>query len=882
MSLATSYNGSRLNDRASRESNTIKPRVLDTPPDSIGHIREMSQLKHYEVIEKLGQGTFGVVQKAKRKSDGAIVAIKQLLNHSAKEGFPITAMREITILKRLSHNNILSILDMIFEEAKVSNNAEIVQNRGSFYTVSPYMSSDLVGLLENPNIKLELNQIKCIMQQLFTGIQYIHDNNYLHRDIKAANILIDQFGVLKIADFGLARVYHGSAPRLGMGPGGGEKSYTGLVVTRWYRPPEILLGERKYTTAVDIWGIGCVFAELFTGKPILVGKTDADQAKIVFELLGSPLTWADAAKLPHKTEYNSGLACTRTLESRFEKIMPIDAIKLLGGLLTLDPYKRFNALDALNHDFFKNEPIPLLPSQMPKFEESHEIDKERYKKMKDRSYPVSELKPPTEIQYDNHSEFHQDTVHSSFGGDRDRDNRYASGKSEYNYAGKLRYEQYGHKSQYDSGKLRHEQYGHKPQHDSGRLRHDQYDSYIPKAPAGDHRPDHPDHRGRNDYYDRGDYYDNPRLDRDRYDRWETRDNNSRDAPPKDLYVPSSTVSKIREVGETYLGKYDSYRKYGDRSRTESASKAVPSLPPKPSVASSLVSRSSFAPKVSSANAIKVSPREDKRVKVGSISVKEPGRDPMVSEKENVESKDEGKNVDQEPKSPNGKLSPKRPAGPRALETAQKLTPDTKVAPPKSIDAAKKEEAVKKEEAEKTEELVKKDEPSESIVDKSAEPLKKSGSLKKSDSTQSEPARTVTPVKKPESVKSSWGSEPMKNTKVGSISLAIPKARRATAAAAAAALASLRDKSASPGPSSRIAKRRLEALDPPVPVKRAREKSSNDSESELSDVDQDADLKGENETVFKDFVNKESLMKDGFWTLLMREKMLYNRYSQGKK
>lgn len=98
-------------------------------------------------------------------------------------------------------------------------------------------------------------------------------------------------------------------------------------------------------------GIGCVFAELFTGKPILVGKTDADQAKIVFELMGSPLTWPDAAKLPHKSEYNSGLACTRTLESRFEKIIPADGIKLLAGLLTLDPYKRFNALDALNHEF---------------------------------------------------------------------------------------------------------------------------------------------------------------------------------------------------------------------------------------------------------------------------------------------------------------------------------------------------------------------------------------------------------------------------------------------------------------------------------------------------------------------------------------------------
>lgn len=382
--MSQKYNhrdSSRDNDR-SRTPGT--ERIHDN--SFVDPIPEMSTLDQYHIIEKLGQGTFGVVQKARNKRTGALVAIKQLLNHLAKEGFPITAMREITILKQLDHRNILNIEDIIFGEPDVTNPTDVVTQRGSFYTVSPYMTSDLVGILENPDVKLELNEIKCIMMQLLQGTQYIHEQNFLHRDIKAANILIDNTGVLKIADFGLARMYHGDVPRLGMGPGGGKKDYTALVVTRWYRPPELLLGERKYTTAVDIWGIGCVFAELFIRKPILVGKSDAHQAQLIFELIGSPETWDGAAKLPNKTHFNIGLGRKRSLEGKFESLMPPSAVRLLSGLLTLDPYKRLNALDALNQEFFKIEPLPLRPEEMPQFGECHEIDKERFKKLRENNH----------------------------------------------------------------------------------------------------------------------------------------------------------------------------------------------------------------------------------------------------------------------------------------------------------------------------------------------------------------------------------------------------------------------------------------------------------------------------------------------------------------
>ncbi|OBA19866.1 Pkinase-domain-containing protein [Metschnikowia bicuspidata var. bicuspidata NRRL YB-4993] len=349
----------------------------------------MARLSQFEIIKKIGQGTFGVVQKARDRKLGKLVALKQLINHSAKEGFPITAMREITILKRLSHKNVLKIEGMIHEEPKTASPQDIISQRGVFYTVSPYMSSDLVGLLENPAIDLDLPTKKCILQQLLQGIDYVHQQRYLHRDIKAANILMDPTGVVKIADFGLARVYHGPIPLKGKGPGGGERNYTALVVTRWYRPPELLLGERKYTTAVDMWGVGCVFAELFTKKPILVGSSDLNQSQIIFDLVGPPNrdNWPDASLLPNKPDLNIGLTCRRTLETRFEPLLGNVGTGLLGKLLALDPKKRYNALDALDHEYFATDPKPILPEQIRKFEESHEIDRERFKRLRSLAEP---------------------------------------------------------------------------------------------------------------------------------------------------------------------------------------------------------------------------------------------------------------------------------------------------------------------------------------------------------------------------------------------------------------------------------------------------------------------------------------------------------------
>lgn len=124
------------------------------------------------------------------------------------------------------------------------------------YMVMPYMNHDLSGLLDNPSVHLKEPQIKCYMLQLLQGLRYLHDNHILHRDMKAANLLINNQGILQIADFGLARHYDGPTPLPGQPMGEGIRDYTGLVVTRWYRPPELLLQLRQYTTAIDVWGVG--------------------------------------------------------------------------------------------------------------------------------------------------------------------------------------------------------------------------------------------------------------------------------------------------------------------------------------------------------------------------------------------------------------------------------------------------------------------------------------------------------------------------------------------------------------------------------------------------------------------------------------------------
>ncbi|PWZ19040.1 Cyclin-dependent kinase C-2 [Zea mays] len=215
--------------------------------------------------------------------------------------------------------------------------------KGSIYMVFEYMDHDLTGLADRPGMRFTVPQIKCYMKQLLTGLHYCHVNQVLHRDIKGSNILIDNEGNLKLADFGLARSF--SSDHNG--------NLTNRVITLWYRPLELLLGSTKYNPAVDMWSVGCIFAELLNGKPILPGKNEPEQLTKIFELCGTPddTIWPGVTKMPWYNNFKPHRPLKKRVKDFF-KHFDRHALDLLEKMLTLDPSQRISAKDALDAEYF--------------------------------------------------------------------------------------------------------------------------------------------------------------------------------------------------------------------------------------------------------------------------------------------------------------------------------------------------------------------------------------------------------------------------------------------------------------------------------------------------------------------------------------------------
>ncbi|KAM0749055.1 Pkinase-domain-containing protein [Meredithblackwellia eburnea MCA 4105] len=313
-----------------------------------------SRVDDYDKSKQLGEGTFGVVWMAVRKANdagkvkkGDVVALKEIILHNESDGMPITSLREIRILKALDHPNIVPVVDMAYEEG-VPHCCSL----GKTFMVFPYMDHDLAGLLENPKVNLQAQHIKQYSKQLLQGTAYLHRNGILHRDMKAANLLINNQGTLMIADFGLAR----SIQRAEF-----SQQYTNCVVTRWYRPPELLLGERRYNTPVDMWGVGCVIIEMYIRKPVFAGTSDVNQAEVIFETCGSPddRNMPGWKELPGCENVKNWTYQTRKLDQLFEGPQFID---LMENILLLDPKKRLTAEQALDHEWFWENPMPTDPS----------------------------------------------------------------------------------------------------------------------------------------------------------------------------------------------------------------------------------------------------------------------------------------------------------------------------------------------------------------------------------------------------------------------------------------------------------------------------------------------------------------------------------------
>ncbi|KAL8738068.1 MAG: hypothetical protein Q9181_001092 [Wetmoreana brouardii] len=287
----------------------------------------------------VGSGTYGKVFKAIHVYTKSLVALKKIRMDGEKDGFPVTAIREIKLLQSLKHDNVVCL-----HEVMVENN--------DCFMVFEYLSHDLTGLLNHPTFKLEHSHKKHLARQLFDGLSCLHRRGVLHRDIKAANILISNEGLLKLADFGLARFYSKS----------GKLDYTNRVITIWYRSPELLLGETQYGPSVDIWSAACVMIEIFTRHAIFPGDGgEINQLDKIYNVLGTPtrsewpglvdMAWFELLR-PLERKQN-------TFAEKYQESLTPAAFELLQAMFLYDPAKRPTASDVLEHPYFTTEePAP--------------------------------------------------------------------------------------------------------------------------------------------------------------------------------------------------------------------------------------------------------------------------------------------------------------------------------------------------------------------------------------------------------------------------------------------------------------------------------------------------------------------------------------------
>jgi cyclin-dependent kinase 2 len=286
------------------------------------------ELEKYERLEKVGEGTYGVVYKCKIKKTTEYVALKKIRLENEDEGIPSTAIREISILKQLKHPNIVRLVDLIHGEKKL-------------YLVFEFMEHDLKKFLDLNNGPLSPPLVKSYLYQICAAIKYCHSKRILHRDLKPQNLLIDKNGAIKLGDFGLARAV-----------GIPIKTLTHEILTLWYRAPEILLGQKEYSTPVDMWSVGLIFYEMAHRKPLFAGDSEIDQIFKIFQMYGTPneKNWPGITKLPEfKLSFPQFKG--KGIES-YNKNLESLGLDLLSKMLQLDPCKRISAKAALNHPYF--------------------------------------------------------------------------------------------------------------------------------------------------------------------------------------------------------------------------------------------------------------------------------------------------------------------------------------------------------------------------------------------------------------------------------------------------------------------------------------------------------------------------------------------------
>ncbi|XP_075484658.1 cyclin-dependent kinase G-2-like [Primulina tabacum] len=364
---ATSVSQSDMESEGDHDSRGT-PEPAHPPQRSFNMLQGCRNVDDFERLNKIDEGTYGVIFRARDKKTGEVVALKKVKMEKEREGFPLTSLREINILLSFHHPFIVDVKEVV-----------VGSNLDSIFMVMEYMEHDLKGLMETIKQPFSQSEVKCLMLQLLGGVKYLHDNWVLHRDLKTSNLLLNNRGELKICDFGLARQY-----------GSPLKPYTSLVVTLWYRAPELLLGAKQYSTAIDMWSLGCIMSELLSKEPLFNGKTEVEQLDKIFKILGTPneTIWPGFSKLPGvkvnfvKHKYNLLRRKFPATSFTGSPVLSDAGFDLLNKLLTYDPDKRITAEEALNHPWFHEVPLPKSKEFMPTFPAQHAQDRRMRRVMK--------------------------------------------------------------------------------------------------------------------------------------------------------------------------------------------------------------------------------------------------------------------------------------------------------------------------------------------------------------------------------------------------------------------------------------------------------------------------------------------------------------------